>query len=230
MTRYDRIKHYYDNFGRIYDTQRSSPYFTIIKEIELSILLPHVRGKKVLEIGCGTGLILQEVHKIAHEAWGIDISEGMLSEAKLKGLKVKHDNATGINFPNSSFDIIYSFKVLPHVLEVEKVIEETHRLLKKDGMCILEFYNPFSIKYITNFFTNYKRNVYIRYDNLSRIKRLLNNQFYIEAVNGIRTIIPTALVVRKGFSAKMFSCIEKFCSKSNLSLFSSYLVITAKKQ
>ncbi|MBL4673264.1 MAG: hypothetical protein JKX81_13485 [Arenicella sp.] len=36
------------------------------------------RGKKKLEIGCGTGIILKQVSIIADEAWGMNLSSGML--------------------------------------------------------------------------------------------------------------------------------------------------------
>ncbi|MCF7889455.1 MAG: class I SAM-dependent methyltransferase [Victivallales bacterium] len=229
MPNYDKIKLYYDEYGRVYDAERLSPYYRVLKNLELSALLPLVEEKKVLEIGCGTGLILNEVNKHAKEAWGIDLSDGMLAEAQKKNLNVMQANAIDINFPDSSFDLIYSFKVLSHIPEYDKALSEIHRLLRENGLCVLEFYNPYSIKFIANKLKRSKRKVYIRYDSLHAIKKKFKHKFHIEAITGIRTIIPTAMVVKGEGSARIFEKLELRLSNTPLSYFASYLVITAKK-
>lgn len=229
MLEYDKIKLYYDKYGRIYDEERQSPYYQILKSLELSTLLPFVKEKKILEIGCGTGLILNEVKECASEAWGIDLSKGMLAEAKKKKLNIKQANATNIDFLDSSFDLIYSFKVLAHIPECDKALSEIHRLLKENGLCILEFYNPYSFKFIASKVKRSKRKVYVRFDSLHEIKKMYKHKFRIEAVTGIRTIIPMAIVVRGEKSAYVFEKLEQRLSNTYLSRFASYLVITARK-
>ena len=47
-----------------------------------------LRGKDVLEVGCGTGLILKEVAREARRAMGVDLSGGMLRRSRERGLRV----------------------------------------------------------------------------------------------------------------------------------------------
>jgi len=229
MLDYNKIKTYYDKYGKAYDAERLSPYYRVLKNLELSTLLPLVKKKQTLEIGCGTGLILEEVNKYAKEAWGIDLSEGMLAEAQKKNLNTKQTNAINIDFPDASFDLIYSFKVLAHIPDCDKVLSEIHRLLKKNGLCVLEFYNPYSVKFLTNKLNGSMRKVYVRYDSINKIKKMLKDKFSIEKVTGIRTIIPTSKVIKGKRSARIFEALEFRLSSTPLRHFASYLVITGKK-
>ncbi|MBL4673265.1 MAG: hypothetical protein JKX81_13490 [Arenicella sp.] len=38
--------------------------------------------------------------------------------------------------------MVYSFKVLPHVIEIDKAMSEISRVLRNDRVAVLEFYNP----------------------------------------------------------------------------------------
>ena len=79
---------YYDKYSKHYDTERRKGYFGFINSLDFEKILPLAAGQKVLEIGCGTGLILERTHEIANEAYGVDVSEGMVRICKAKGLKV----------------------------------------------------------------------------------------------------------------------------------------------
>ena len=60
---------------------RRACYHRFLDETELGLVLPHVRGRDVLEVGCGTGLILRHLDEVANRAAGIDLAPGMLEHA-----------------------------------------------------------------------------------------------------------------------------------------------------
>ena len=85
---------YYDDFSAWYERERHGGYHALIDELQTDIVKTHCVGKDVLELGCGTGMILKEIHPIANSAKGIDISPGMLEQAQARGLDVTVGSAT----------------------------------------------------------------------------------------------------------------------------------------
>ena len=56
---------YYDRFAKTYEDRRHEGYHLMIDDLEAEVVLPSARDREVLEVGCGTGLILQRVHPVA---------------------------------------------------------------------------------------------------------------------------------------------------------------------
>ena len=100
------------------------------------------KNKVVLDIGCGTGRLTELFAADFKNAYGIDISEEMIRQAKerLNDIKNVHLYATdGLNYPfeDNFFDFIFSFVVFHHMPNrevVKKNFEEVYRTLKKDGI------------------------------------------------------------------------------------------------
>src|SRR5690606_25988957 len=67
---------YYGRFAASYETRRHPGYHLLVDELEAGLPLPHAAGRDVLEVGCGTGLILDRVAKVARTAVGMDLSAG----------------------------------------------------------------------------------------------------------------------------------------------------------
>jgi len=102
-----------------------------------------VAGKKVLEIGCGTGYGADYLSKSASNIVAIDIREGGISYCQDKYGK---DNlifmqADGLKLPfkNESFDVVLSFQVIEHIEPkmVLNYLSEIKRVLKRDGVFLI---------------------------------------------------------------------------------------------
>jgi SAM-dependent methyltransferase len=100
------------------------------------------RNAKVLELGCGTGLLWKTNANRIPGDWDItlsDFSEGMLHDAikNLDGftqnLKYEVIDAEQIKYPDSSFDIIIANNMLYHLPDVRQAISEICRVLKQTG-------------------------------------------------------------------------------------------------
>ena len=72
---------YYDDFASWYERERHHGYHAMLDELQVGIARPLCLGGDVLEVGCGTGLILKEIEPFARSAVGLDISPGMLRHA-----------------------------------------------------------------------------------------------------------------------------------------------------
>jgi 2-polyprenyl-6-hydroxyphenyl methylase / 3-demethylubiquinone-9 3-methyltransferase len=104
-------------------------------------------GKKALEIGCGGGILCEEIAGLGFNVTGIDPSEPSLrvaaDHAQMKGLKIRYVKGKGENlpFPDDSFDIVFCCDVLEHVRDLPKVVSETSRVLKKGGVFCYDTFN-----------------------------------------------------------------------------------------
>src|SRR3954468_8468423 len=65
---------YYDDFSDWYERERGRDYHQMLDDLELRVCAPLAIGRHVLEVGCGTGLILSRLAQHADSAWGVDLS------------------------------------------------------------------------------------------------------------------------------------------------------------
>jgi 2-polyprenyl-6-hydroxyphenyl methylase/3-demethylubiquinone-9 3-methyltransferase len=98
------------------------------------------QGKAVLEVGCGGGLLCEEIARMGFDVNGIDPSENSIRtaiiHAKAGGLRINYEIGTGEALPyrDKSMDIIFCCDVLEHVRDLSKVISEISRILKPGGI------------------------------------------------------------------------------------------------
>jgi 2-polyprenyl-6-hydroxyphenyl methylase / 3-demethylubiquinone-9 3-methyltransferase len=101
----------------------------------------------VLEVGCGGGILSEEIAKMGFITTGIDPSERSLNNAIKhaidNNLKINYVKGTGekLPFQNSSFDVVLCCDVLEHVHDLPKVISEISRVLNKGGIFIYDTFN-----------------------------------------------------------------------------------------
>ena len=203
MSRLDN-RAYYDDFAGWYERERHLPYHRMLDDLEVEIVERYAAGKQVLEVGCGTGLILDRVARFASEAQGIDLSAGMLARAAARGLGVSQASATALPLAAESVDVAYSFKVLAHIPDIAGAMREMARVVRPGGHVIAEFYNARSIRRLVKAMkpptrvseTTHDEHVFTRYDDAAAIKSYLPAQLEWVATRGIRVITPVAAVLR----------------------------------
>ncbi|HZF64827.1 MAG TPA: bifunctional 2-polyprenyl-6-hydroxyphenol methylase/3-demethylubiquinol 3-O-methyltransferase UbiG [Chitinophagaceae bacterium] len=104
-------------------------------------------GKMALEVGCGGGILTEEIRKMGYATTGIDPSAESLHtathHAKASGLDIWYDKGTGENLPyaNASFDCVFCCDVLEHVQDLPKVIAQIARVLKPNGVFFYDTLN-----------------------------------------------------------------------------------------
>lgn len=113
-------------------------------------LLGKLKGKRVLEIGCGGAQCGISMAKQGANVTGIDISEEQLKFAK----KLAEKNKVKINFIQGTFqnlskirsnskDIVFSAFALQYSPDLKKVFKEVYRILKKRGIFVFSLDHPF---------------------------------------------------------------------------------------
>jgi len=98
------------------------------------------KGQKVLDIGCGTGVLVP--HILAYEPadyQAIDVSEKMIALARQKaaGQPVQFHCADIMEFTEAGFDWAIVFNVYPHILEPAKLAAKLHQILIAGGRFVI---------------------------------------------------------------------------------------------
>lgn len=113
----------------------------------LQRMLPSLKDKDVLDLGCGYGwhCIYAKENK-AKKVCGIDISEKMLMEAKKKskGLDIEYycGAIEDMIFPKDSFDVVISSLAFHYLDNIDKLMKQIHKVLRKDGTLIFSCEHP----------------------------------------------------------------------------------------
>ena len=108
---------------------------------------------KILDIGCGGGLISEPMARLGANVTGIDASEKNIKIAQIHS----EENNLKINYINSSperlkekeeFDIILNLEIIEHVEDVKLYIDSCSKLLKKGGLMFTATLNRTVVSYI----------------------------------------------------------------------------------
>ncbi len=106
-----------------------------------------LNGKNVLEIGCGMGLHTELMIRAGANVTSIDISTTSVNATRqrtnLKGFAsdVRQMDATLLEFPDESFDFVWSWGVIHHSSYTGRIVREIHRVLRPGGETRIMVYN-----------------------------------------------------------------------------------------
>jgi len=162
----------------------------------------------------------------------------MLRRSRERELRVAQGDATSIPFASESFDVVCSFKVLPHVRDLRAALAEMTRLLRPGGHLILEFYNRRSLRALVK---RWKRptsvaegvtdeEVYTRYDTLESFAAALPPNARIIGSRGIRIATPAAVVHNLPVARRVFGFLERALCDSPLRRFAGFVQVVARKE
>jgi len=105
-----------------------------------ALIRPVVKGKTVLELATGTGLIAKNIVNAAAHIEATDASVGMIAEAKRDNQSAKlHFSVQDmfrLPYADKSFDVVIVSNALHIVPQPEKALAEIHRVLRDDGVLI----------------------------------------------------------------------------------------------
>lgn len=102
----------------------------------LNAVRAHATTGRWLDVGCSTGLFLQEAGIAGLDAEGIDLSAVAVEQAVRKKLKAKTATIEAVN-PPRSYDVITGFDVIEHVPDPVGFVVAAHRLLSPGGVLAL---------------------------------------------------------------------------------------------
>jgi ubiquinone/menaquinone biosynthesis C-methylase UbiE len=159
----DPLKNF--SYSRCIDTRNEMDmqFYTdrmyIVHDSFLSILPPLLQkvrkgtdSIKVLDVGCGDGVILDACNTIRHrdgidmDLYGLDVDKSAMDHMDFKVHKIVA-SCTKIPFEKNTFDLVTSSQTIEHITlkDLQKTLKEIYRVLKPGGLCYLETPNPESV-------------------------------------------------------------------------------------
>jgi SAM-dependent methyltransferase len=140
-------------------------------------------------------------------------------------------------FEDEEFDLTYSFKVLAHVPDIDAAIREATRVTRPGGHLLLEFYNPWSLRYLAKKVAGSQpigddrteADISTRWDSPRDIPGLLPPNLELVDYYGVRVLTPFAAVHRIPGVARGLSRAEQLASRSPLRYFGGFLIAVLRK-
>jgi len=129
----------------------SSSFYRGERPFEKWIPLDRLRGKRVLEIGCGLGTHAQLLSDAGCDLTCIDLTEKAVENTRrrlqLRGLHaaIRRMDAETMDFPDSEFDLVWSWGVIHHSSNTERIVQQVFRVLKPGGEFRLMVYHRHSL-------------------------------------------------------------------------------------
>jgi 2-polyprenyl-6-hydroxyphenyl methylase/3-demethylubiquinone-9 3-methyltransferase len=101
--------------------------------------------KKVLDLGCGGGILSESIAHKGADVLGIDIEKNLIevakAHAKQEGLSIDYQAMAVEEYKGKSFDVIVCMEMLEHVDDPGQILQECQRLLKPNGYLFLSTIN-----------------------------------------------------------------------------------------
>jgi 2-polyprenyl-6-hydroxyphenyl methylase/3-demethylubiquinone-9 3-methyltransferase len=118
----------------------------ILKDFNIKLSTKPLRNIKILDIGCGGGLLSEPMCKLGANVVGIDASKKNIEVAKFHAKKNKLKIVYKVASPEMlktkiKFDVILNMEIVEHVEDVNFFIKESSKLLKKNGIMFVATLN-----------------------------------------------------------------------------------------
>ena len=97
--------------------------------------LAPVRGKRILDLGCGKGRFARRLSQRGAEVYGLDLSSSMI--AKASGIPRVKGSARRLPFRAEAFDAVIAVEVFEHLLDLSEAIREARRVLRPGGSILI---------------------------------------------------------------------------------------------
>ena len=161
---------------------RGNPDFLkIIKKYKKNI-----KNKIVLDLGCGMGSSSIILSKIAKKIFSIDLTEIAVKHAKknfilnkIKNVQITVMDAEKMKFKKNFFDFVFSWGVIHHSQNPNKIFKNIFRVLKNDGSGFMMVYNFYSFRYLVlSTYYLFIRGYYFRGLNYTTVTKKFTDGYY----------------------------------------------------
>ncbi len=145
---YDSLSFNYHKYWTTREYENQSEKIALIKLLKL---IPNKKNKKIIDVDSGFGRLATKYAPLFERCLLVEPSEKLFEDSlklkkEYKNLEIKRGFLRDLKLKNESFNVALLVRVLHHLEEPEKIIEEINRILKPKGFLILEFANKIHFK------------------------------------------------------------------------------------
>lgn len=135
----ERSRKQFDSWSNNYDKNFHFPFYFSNKAI-VELIDPQ-NGASMLDLGCGTGILLQQLHLLNRglKLYGLDISPEMvkIASSKVPGANIQNGSASKLPYKANLFDYVTCANSFHHYPDSQLTIKEIFRVLKHGGKFVL---------------------------------------------------------------------------------------------
>lgn len=129
-----------DLYQELYDLEKDYWWHvgkrTLIEKLIRKYLLKR-KNRKLVDVGCGSGLMLEVLKKYG-EPFGVDLSEEALKFCRQRGLNnVYKADVTSLPFKKDQVDLVIALDLIEHVVDDVAAFKEFNRVLRSGGIIII---------------------------------------------------------------------------------------------
>lgn len=97
-------------------------------------------GQRLLDVGCGTGFVIDLAKDVFKEIDGVDITQAMLDKVDCSGgcIRLHNSPAQTLPFEDELFDAVTAYAFLHHLEDYKPVLREISRVLKPGGLVYVD--------------------------------------------------------------------------------------------
>jgi len=233
----ERKEALFDKLATVYDDWYKTPLGSFADKVEGDLIFKHLKEiskKKLLDVGCGTGLYSMRASIAGANVSGIDISEKMLEiaekKAKMLSLPINftYGDMENLPFAENTFDIVLSVTALEFSKNPLKALKEIHKVLKPKGKAVIGVLSAISIWAKKRKEKAKKTNSVYVYTHFFKPQELSS----LMAKAGFRSIVAeSSLFVPPNDEAKLpkFAYLQEFLGKFFTPLRGAFLAVTGGK-
>lgn len=173
-----KSKNSFNKQAEKYDTSDYSKYPRECYPFVLNAI-NNIHFNKVLDLGCGTGVILKEISSINSdvELFGLDLSENMIAKATQRlgtTANLSVGDAENLPYADNTFDLVCCVESFHHYPNPKKALSEINRVLKNGGLFLLcDTWTRSPIRQILNFFIRFSSDGDVHIYSENEISKLL---------------------------------------------------------
>jgi ubiquinone/menaquinone biosynthesis C-methylase UbiE len=137
----EHTKRMYDEFGAEYQKSRDEKnvfrvYNEFLEVPQMIMAVGNIKGKKLLDVGCGAGVHAKAYVNKGAKVQGIDISNTMVEMARqrCKGVDFRVGSMNKLPYASGTFEIVTASLVTDYVKDLKKAFLEVNRVMKKGGL------------------------------------------------------------------------------------------------
>jgi 2-polyprenyl-3-methyl-5-hydroxy-6-metoxy-1,4-benzoquinol methylase len=143
--RYPLLEPVIGSLVRLFPTRRTNLDFEVL-------YLPCVPAGKLLEVGCGSGHLLENVREVGWDVYGVEPDRDAIQTARSRNLEVFLGTLEAQAFQEGTFDVVVLSHVIEHVYDPLVLLTECRRVLRDGG--VLRLFTPNAASLGHRFFRN----------------------------------------------------------------------------